>query len=191
VSIQSSGTVRIISGAKRGRSLAVPRRGEVRPTSEMVREAVFDVLGPVGGLKVLDLFAGTGALGLEALSRGAGACVFVEHDSSVAAVLRRNIATLEYEAACNVVVADYRKALGVLGDNREGFDLLFVDPPYRILAEVEVSLTPLVPSLLSPGGVLVIEGPRSMHVSFGQTPSFERGYGDTTITMVKLRRNDP
>jgi 16S rRNA (guanine966-N2)-methyltransferase len=185
------GTVRIISGAKRGRQLAVPRTGEVRPTSEMVREAIFDVLGPIGGLRVVDLFAGTGALGLEALSRGAGACVFVDSDRAVAALLQRNIAALGYDAICRVVVADYRKALARLGDNSDGFDLLFVDPPYRMLPDVEVALTPLLPGLLSPGGVVVIEGPRSNRAAFGQALIFERAYGDTSVTMVKLRRSDP
>jgi 16S rRNA (guanine966-N2)-methyltransferase len=181
------GRVRIVAGAKRGRRLSVPGGAEVRPTSEMVREAVFDVLGPVGGLSVLDMFAGTGALGLEALSRGARTCVFVELDPGAASVLRANIDTLEYGRLCRVVVADYRKAVGALGRAGDRFDLLFVDPPYRMLAEVEATLTPLVPSLLSPEGVMVIEGPRSMAAVFGGALIFERDYGDTKITMVRQK----
>ena len=137
--------------------------------------------------RALDLFAGTGALGLEALSRGAQHCVFVECDPRVAAVLRANIDILEYGPKCRVVAADYRKAAGALEKAAEHFDLLFVDPPYRMLAEVEVALTPLVPRLLSPEGVIVIEGPRSISATFGQSLVFERDYGDTKITMVRQK----
>ena len=185
MSKRPSGRVRIIAGAKRGRRLEVPTGAEVRPTSEMVREAVFDVLGPVGGLRVLDLFAGTGALGLEALSRGAAHCVFVERDSGVASVLRGNIEVLDYGRTCRVVVAGYLGAVKALERSGERFDLLFVDPPYRMLAEVEAALTPLVTRLMSPEGVMVIEGPRLESTAFGQSPVFEREYGDTKITMVR------
>ncbi len=181
------GRVRIIAGAQRGRRLAVPARGEVRPTSEMVREAVFDVLGPVGGLRTLDLFAGSGALGLEALSRGAASCVFVELDAAVSAVLRSNIELLGYKTSCRVLTADYRRAASALARSGERFDLLFVDPPYRMLAEVEATLSPTVPDLLAPLAVVVIEGPRSLQADFGQSLVFERDYGDTKITMVRLK----
>jgi 16S rRNA (guanine966-N2)-methyltransferase len=181
------GSVRIVAGTKRGRRLRVPHGPEIRPTSEMVREAVFDVLGPVTDLRVLDLFAGTGALGLEALSRGAGGCVFVEHDPAVAAVLRENIATLGYGAASLVLAAEYRTAVSSLARDGALFDLLFVDPPYKILSEVEVTLTPLLTSLLSAEGLVVIEGRKSAQVTFGRTPLFERDYGETKIIMVNAR----
>lgn len=182
--------MRIIAGAKRGRRLRVARGREVRPTSELVREAIFDVLGDVSGLRVLDLFAGTGALGLEALSRGAAWCVFVEQDVEAAAVLRANIANLGYENSCRVIGTDFRRALTSLVGRQPGSDLLFVDPPYRMLAEVEVTLTPLLMSLLSPAGVVVIEGQRSSDVTFGRPPSFAREYGETKVTMIKMRRGD-
>lgn len=101
------GTIRIIAGSRRGRRIKVPVKGEVRPTGDRVREAIFDALGPVDGLRILDLFAGSGAMGLEALSRGAGRCVFVESDREVAAVLRANIAALAFPSgSSDVVVAD-------------------------------------------------------------------------------------
>jgi 16S rRNA (guanine966-N2)-methyltransferase len=155
----------------------------------MVREAIFSALGPVTGLAALDLFAGSGAMGLEALSQGAGECVFVEEDPAVALVLRENIAALGYESVGRVIVADYRGVLERLVQAGQGFDLLFVDPPYRMLAEVEVSLMPLLSSLLLVDGVAVIEGGRSSQVSFGQTPVFDRTYGETKVTMVKMRRS--
>ncbi|OFW60612.1 MAG: 16S rRNA (guanine(966)-N(2))-methyltransferase RsmD [Actinobacteria bacterium RBG_16_64_13] len=181
--------MRIVAGGRRGRRLKVPAGGGVRPTSEMVREAVFNVLGPVGGLAVLDLFAGSGALGLEALSRGASKCVFVEDDPAVTHVLRENIAALEYEPVSRVIMTDFRRAVDGLVRAGQGFDLLFVDPPYRMLAEVEVTLSPLLSQLLSEYGVVVTEGDRSSQVSFGQTPVFDRTYGETKITMVRMRRS--
>jgi 16S rRNA (guanine966-N2)-methyltransferase len=162
--------------------------GEVRPTSEMVRQAVFNALGPVAGLTVLDLFAGSGALGLEALSRGAASCLFVEADRAVAAVLRQNVQQLEYEATGQVMVADYRRAVQSLLEGHGRFDLLFVDPPYRILSDVEGSLAPFVPSLLTEGGVVVIESACSYEASLGLTPVFARTYGDTKITMVVSKK---
>ena len=189
MSSRPPGRVRIVAGSRRGRRLAVAAGTTVRPTAEKVREAVFSALGPIGGLSVLDLFAGTGAMGLEALSRGARHCVFVEHDAAVAGVLEQNIAALDYEGVSHVLVMPYEKALATLAHRAPGFDLLFVDPPYRMLAEVEVTLTPLLASLLSEDGVVVIEGDKSSPVDTGLTPVFDRVYGDTRVTMIRMRRS--
>ena len=178
------GRLRIAAGSRRGRFIKVPP-GNVRPTSDKVRQAVFNALGAVNGLTALDLFAGSGALGLEALSHGARSCLFVEADPRVVVVLRENISTLDYEQAGRVIVADYRRALESLATAGTAFDLLFVDPPYRILSEVEIVLTPFVPSLLSANGVAVIESERSSQASLGLVPVFTRIYGDTKITMVR------
>lgn len=151
----------------------------------MVREAIFNVLGPIGGLVVLDLFAGSGALGLEALSRGAASCTFVEGDPAVAAVLRENIRALDYERAGNLLVAPYEQAVQSLIKSEKQFDLLFMDPPYKILSEVEASLTALIGSVLTEAGVVVIESDKTSQVTFGLIPVFARTYGDTKITMVK------
>jgi 16S rRNA (guanine966-N2)-methyltransferase len=169
--------------------LTVPTGTEIRPTSQKVREAIFNVLGPVAGLSVLDLFAGTGAMGLEALSRGARSCVFVERDPTIAEILRANVTSLGFEEASTVIVSDYRQALLRLAQNRNRFDLLFVDPPYRMLAEVEVTLRPLLSSVIDEHGVTVIEGARATQVSLGRTPVFDRTYGDTRVTMVATRRD--
>lgn len=185
---RAPGTVRIVAGARRSRRLRIAVGPSVRPTSEMVREAIFDSLGPVGGLSVLDLFAGTGAMGLEALSRGAAACVFVEQDKKVADVLRGNIRDLDYLAMSRVVLADYHAALQDIMRAGERFDLLFVDPPYRMLTEAEVTLEPVAPSLLHDGGVVVIESDKASHPTLGAIPVFDRVYGDTRVTMVTIRR---
>jgi len=182
------GSVRIVAGACRSRRLRVPAGVTVRPTSDMVRAAIFDALGPVGGLSVLDLFAGTGAMGLEALSRGAAGCVFVEQDRMVAKVLRANIRDLDYLAASRVVVADYHAALQDIMHAGERFDLLFVDPPYRMLPEAEVTLEPLAPSLLQDCGVVILESGKASRPTLGASPVFDRVYGDTRVTMVTIRR---
>jgi 16S rRNA (guanine966-N2)-methyltransferase len=225
VSARAPGKIRIVAGSRRGRLLKVPQTEVTRPTGEKIREAIFDALGPVTGLRVLDLFAGTGAMGLEALSRGARECVFVEEDPAVAKVLRANVAALDFEAESRVINADYGQALGSLvkaapgsgaeGDTslrvgpepgpgaergaslkagpgagpKPGFDLLFVDPPYRMLSEVEAMVTPILPSLLSAEGLAVIEGDRAARVTFGGEPVFDRAYGDTRVVMIKMRRN--
>jgi 16S rRNA (guanine966-N2)-methyltransferase len=181
-----TGRLRIVGGSKRGHMLRVPRSAGVRPTGEMVREAIFDVLGPIGGLAVADVFAGTGAMGLEALSRGARSCLFVEKDPVVARVLRANVQLLGFEGAARIIQADYAPTLRSVAERQEAFDLLFVDPPYRMLAEVEVLLTPLLPRLLAAEGLVVVEGDGSSEVAMGGTPVFERAYGDTRVTMVRL-----
>jgi 16S rRNA (guanine966-N2)-methyltransferase len=182
---RSPGRVRIVAGAKRGHYLRVAAASKIRPTSEKVREALFDVLGAVDGLAVLDLFAGTGALGLEALSRGAGSCVFVEGDVTVAAALQANVEMLCYQEVCEVIRRDFQEALARFVQRRMVFDLLFVDPPYRMLPEVETTLGPLLPELLAADGVVVAEGDRSMRVTFGRLPVFERVYGSTRVTMIR------
>jgi len=188
MSARGPGRVRIVAGARRGRFIKVPPGGTTRPTGEMVREAIFDALGPIGGLRVLDLFAGTGAMGLEALSRGVRECVFVEEDPRVCAVLKANIAALEYEPHSRVINAGYLHALRILARGGPGFDLLFLDPPYRMLSEVEGLLMPLLPSVLADGGVAVVEGGRATEVTLGGDPVFDRTYGDTRVVMVKMRR---
>ena len=196
--------LRIIAGERKGHRIRVPRGVVVRPTAERVREAVFAALGDVAGLRVLDLFAGTGALGLEALSRGAAGATFVESDRAAAEVLRGNVLALRYEARAVVLPLDYRRALAHLragsgaldrtshneggGGERKsvgGFDLLFVDPPYRMLPDVLAALTPELPSLLTPGGLAVVEGPRGLKVDLGLGIVFQRRYADTVITMAR------
>jgi len=189
VTARPAGKVRIVAGAKRGHRLVVPPVADLRPTSEKVREAIFDVLGAVRDLVVLDLFAGTGAMGLEALSRGAKSCVFVEKDTAVATVLWENITSLGYQLSSRVIVSDYRQALQRLAGVRSGFDLLFVDPPYRMLPDVEATLVPLLSSVLKDDGVAVIEGERALQVTFGDAPLFDRTYGDTRVTMIRMRRS--
>jgi len=174
-----------VAGSRRGHRLRVASGGDLRPTSEKVREAVFDALGALAGASVLDLFAGTGAMGLEALSRGAGWCVFVEGDRSIAGVLRQNIRALDYEGVSTVMMTGYETALATLIEQGRQFDLLFVDPPYRMLHQVEVMLAPRLATLLSPDGLVVVEGHRTSRTTLGGVLLFERVYGGTRVTMKR------
>lgn len=126
-SLGPPGKLRIVAGHLRGSRLAVPDKAGLRPTSDRVRETLFNWLAPViEGARCLDLYAGTGALGIEALSRGAGACTFVENDRGLARLIGENLTRLKIENA-RVVDAD---ALGMLAGTAQPFDVVFLDPPF-------------------------------------------------------------
>jgi len=150
------GRIRIIAGEFKGRRLVVPEARGTRPTGERVREALFSILGDrVAGARVLDAFSGTGALGLEALSRGAREVVFVESDRPAARQLRGNIEALGAAARCKVHEAE---ALGWLAGPRTGgsFDLILADPPYEAAPERRL-LTGAAAGKLTADGWLVLE----------------------------------
>jgi len=149
------GRIRIIAGEFRGRRLVVPRGRQVRPTGERVREALFDILGErVAGARVLDAYAGTGALGLEALSRGAREVVFLESDRSAARLLRANVEALGAGGRCAVHDTD---AVAWLEGPRVGpaFELILADPPYA--ADEGSRLVGRAAGRLAPDGWLVLE----------------------------------
>jgi len=156
------GRLRIVAGLARGRTLRVPRGVAVRPTAERVREALFSILGDrCLEARVADICAGTGALGLEALSRGGRRLLCVERSPAVAAVLRQNIASVGLSGA-EIMVGDARRVLTRLGRDQACFDLIFLDPPYQ-----QRLFTPLVRAvftegLLAPQGLLVVEHPADM-----------------------------
>jgi 16S rRNA (guanine966-N2)-methyltransferase len=156
------GKVRLIGGQWRGTRLAVPDAPGLRPTSDRVRETLFNWLMPVlPGARVLDLFAGSGALGLEAVSRGAASAVLVERDPALAAALREVAARLPGGDAITVVQAE---ALGWLGAQPDGgFDLAFLDPPFA--ADPWEALLPLVSTKLGDTGWLYVEAPLSARPS--------------------------
>ncbi len=147
--------MRVISGRLKGRRLRCPDGGRVRPTSDRVRETLFDILGyRVDGARVLDACAGTGALGIEALSRGAANVVFVEGDSRVASLLAKNLAHCELEAQAVVLVDSLPRAVSRV-ELSEPFDLILLDPPYDA-PEIGAILSAIAPRLRR-GGILVLE----------------------------------
>lgn len=177
--------MRVIAGALRGRRFAVPRRG-VRPTSDRVRESLFASLGDVSDTVVLDLYAGSGALGIEALSRGAASVVFVEQATSCASVLSRNLEALGLLERSRVLRVDALRGIRMLAREGAGFDLVLADPPYA--ADALASLLPeLVESgILHTGATLVVERGRrhSVPAVAGLTLVDDREYGDTVLTRL-------
>ncbi|HEY8450065.1 MAG TPA: RsmD family RNA methyltransferase [Bacillota bacterium] len=195
--------MRIIAGEARGRPLRVPAGRKVRPTSDRVREALFNILGAaVVGRPVLDLFAGSGALGLEALSRGAARAIFVEHDPQVVRILAENVRRLGFEERARIVREDVFRAVpniigqavaadeGPLRPSREpvpaGWSgIVFADPPYR--RGFVLPVLRLVAPLLGPDGLLVLEHSADEALPDQAVPSGlrcidRRRYGDTGIS---------
>jgi 16S rRNA (guanine966-N2)-methyltransferase len=171
--------MRVIAGQYRGRRLTAPRGTTVRPTSDRVRESLFAILGDIEGLRVLDLFAGTGALGIEALSRGAQSAVLVERDRSAVAAIRANLEPLE-EARATVVQAD---AITWLGTARGPWDLVFLDPPYSFARKLAGTLTRALPPLLEPNSLIVSESDKRDPLLLDLPVVDERTYGDTRIAI--------
>jgi 16S rRNA (guanine966-N2)-methyltransferase len=175
--------MRIVAGELRGRRLASPPAGaEVRPTADRVREALFAILGDVGGARVLDLFTGTGALAIEAVSRGAEGAVLVDTRTATA---RRNVAALGLEGRCEVVRAD---AMRYLSGGGERFDLIFCDPPYRLADRLEGQLEKLAPGRLAEGGRLIAESAVRRPMRLSLPTLTERRYGDTWLAVYGAPR---
>jgi 16S rRNA (guanine966-N2)-methyltransferase len=177
--------MRVIGGALRGRRFRAPRRG-VRPTSDRVRESLFALLGDVADASVLDLYAGSGALGIEALSRGASDVVFVEHAPASVSLLKRNLAVLGLTERSRVLRDDALHGLRRLAREGARFDLVLADPPYAA-GELDRLLHGIAAAgVLLPGGTLVVERGRRHPVSPASVPGLRlvehREYGDTVIT---------
>jgi 16S rRNA (guanine966-N2)-methyltransferase len=182
--------MRIIGGASRGLHLTPVGEGDakahLRPTSDRVRESIFNLLinggygNPVNGARVLDIFAGTGALGLEALSRGAAHATFIENGAAAMALLKRNIGLMRAEDRCEILRRDATKP-GV--NPGPGYDLIFLDPPYgKALGEAAlVALTPW----LAPAALVVWEESSAPAIPTGFAILDQRKYGDTLITILK------
>ena len=181
------GRLRVVGGSLRGRKLEVAERG-VRPTSERAREAIFDILGParVVGAAVLDLYAGSGALGVEALSRGAARAEFVERDPAVARLLRENLAALGVSDRARVSIADLDR--GDLPAELSGpWDLVFLDPPYA--GEGGTRWLERLPRLPWPpdGGLVIYEHRSGIEIPPppGLALAVERAYGDTAVSIYR------
>lgn len=169
--------MRVIAGRARGRTLAAPRGRRTRPTSDRVREAVFNMLGSLGGVegaRVLDLFCGSGAMGVEALSRGAAQVTFVDNDRDAAAAVRANLQVVGGGAA-EVVVAD---ALRWIGGTSSSWDLAICDPPYAFDQWDE-----LLAAL--PARLVVLESDRPLAAGPGWDVLKSRRHGGTVVTLAQ------
>ncbi len=174
--------MRIVAGRFGGRRIAVPPGRATRPTSDRVREALFAMLGPLDGERVLDAFAGSGALGLEALSRGAASVTFVEHEQRAAAVIRRNIEDLGLAAdEATLVQVPVARALRAARERGDAYDLVFLDPPYRLAPALGTELAEALAPLLTSDARVVTESDRRAPLDLPLTATHDRRYGDTLI----------
>lgn len=185
--------MRIIGGRLKGRRLAGVR-GQIRPTADRVREAIFNILGAdVIDARVLDLYAGTGALGLEALSRGAQAAVFVENQASALQVLHRNLAQCGLQEVGRILPLPVGRALPKLAAAGERFFLIFLDPPYgQNLAAATIVLLARH-HLVSPGGLIIAEHSRREELAatyLNIERIDQRRYGATLISFYACCHND-
>ena len=174
--------MRIVAGAFKGRRLRAPRGVRTRPTTDHVREALFSMLGDVSGARVLDLFAGSGALGIEALSRGAAAAVFVERDPRAIATIRGNLEAVGAEGRVRRRPAPAYLASHA-ADQDAPFDLVFVDPPYDSAGRLGAPLSERLPRLLSAESRIVTESDKRTPLELRLPLARERTYGDTRIAV--------
>ena len=173
--------MRIVGGSRRGARIFAPKGRDTRPTSDRVREAVFGILGSVDGLTVLDLFAGSGALGLEALSRGAASATFVESDPAALEAIKRNLAKLELEGG-RIVRSD---AMKHLARTPERYDVAFLDPPYEMVESLRMPLAEHLPRLLAEDGVVVFESAAGIDPELPFRVQSTRRHGSTQLTFYE------
>jgi 16S rRNA (guanine966-N2)-methyltransferase len=171
--------VRVIAGSRRGARLIAPRGQATRPTSDRVREALFSILGAVDGARVLDLFAGSGALAIEALSRGAGEATLVDSSATAITAIRGNLDSLGLTAE----VRRQRVAEFLQRARRASrqYDLVFLDPPYRRASVLGEELSDALAPVLSPAARVVTESDRRAPLELDLQLLDERRYGDTLI----------
>ncbi len=182
--------MRVISGTARGKKLLSLDGLDTRPTTDRVKESVFNIIMPyVRGAKVLDLFAGSGALGIEALSRGAAHCTFVENSRAAAEIIRKNIEGTHLAEKAAVRVQD---AAAFLAAEKEPFDLIFLDPPYDGGFYEKVLDTVAKRQLLTSDGILTVEkrAEAALWVPAGMTIIKERKYGRTAIAVLALGKEE-
>jgi 16S rRNA (guanine966-N2)-methyltransferase len=176
--------VRIVAGSRKGARIFAPKGLDTRPTADRVREAAFNLLGPGAAEEatVLDLFAGSGAMGLEALSRGAAHATFVESDREACRTINRNLDKLGFDAA-TVLCQDALTALRA--DARQGtrYDLVLLDPPYKRFSSLQNAMIRHLPEILAPAGTLLVETAAEEEPDLPLAKRTTRRYGSARLTL--------
>jgi len=184
--------MRVVGGRLRGRTLAAPKGQEIRPTSDRLRESLFNILAhaygdPISGARVLDLFAGTGALGIEAISRGASFCLFIDDGAEARALIRQNVDAL----GLGMVTRVFRRDATKLGAAHpvEPFGLAFLDPPYRKGLALPALAALRDGGWLLPGAIVVVEEATDAELAApaGYAELERRGYDDTMIVFLQAQ----
>jgi 16S rRNA (guanine966-N2)-methyltransferase len=183
--------MRITGGEAKGKQIYIQKGSLIRPTADRVRESFFNIISAIAGKSFLDLFAGSGIVGLEALSRGATPVVFIEKNARVAAALKKNVESMGFELQAEVITAPVMKALRSLVSGGRKFDIIFADPPYNkgMTEEIFGFIDP--EKLMTEDAVIVIQ--HSLKEAIGQTDSVsltdQRKYGDTVLSFFRGRRS--
>ena len=180
--------MRIISGIAGGRTLIAPKGLDTRPTQDYVRESLFNIIKKdVSDASVLDLFAGSGALGLESLSRGASEAVFVDKARQAVDCIKRNVKALGFHEQCMIRQGDWRSVL--LRLSRQAFNVVFLDPPYHLTRYPEITDTLHEKKLLAQNALIVIEHRKNVAITLSPQFSQEdvRAYGDTVIHFYRYK----
>jgi len=174
--------VRIVAGSRKGARI-FPPKGETRPTGDRVREAAFNLIGPLDGSRVLDLYAGSGALGLEALSRGAESAVFVDSDRDACRTIERNLENLRLQGT--VLCLDALRALGAEVAAGRQYDLVLVDPPYWMFPNLQTAFAAYLPAVLAEDGLLVVETEARVEPELPLAKRTSRRYGSARLTLFE------
>ena len=175
--------MRIIAGTHRGARLVTPKGLDTRPTGDRVREAAFNLIGPLDGASVLDLFAGSGAMGLEALSRGAERVVFVESDRAATHSIEQNLDKLREGGT--VLREDAVSALRSEAQAGRRYDLVLVDPPYEMYADLQPALARALPRVLADDGLLVVETDAKVEPELPLELRTSRTYGRARLSLFE------
>jgi 16S rRNA (guanine966-N2)-methyltransferase len=180
--------MRIIGGEARGRPVRLPGGCRIRPTADRVKKSLFDILHPVMGKSFLDLFAGSGNVGLESLSRGAHFAAFVERDVRLVEAIRKSLALLGFSERAEVIAADAEKGLGRLVQRKERFDIVFADPPYEEGLATETLNWLERADVLAESGIVVLqhsirETPEGLEIR-AMVVTDQRRYGDTVLSFL-------
>ena len=171
--------MRIIAGSRKGHRIEAPKGLTTRPTGDRVREAAFNLIGPLDGASVLDLYAGSGAMGIEALSRGAGRAVFAEADRAACKTIERNLERLRLTRATVLC----RDVLRTLGTEPGQYDLVLLDPPYEMTDYS--ALARYLPGVLAHEGLLVVETSARLEPDLPLTMRTSRRYGSARLTLFE------
>jgi 16S rRNA (guanine966-N2)-methyltransferase len=176
--------MRIIAGSRKGARIFAPKGSDTRPTADRVREAAYNLIGPIEGARVIDLYAGSGAMGLEALSRGASRVVFVETDRAALDAIARNLDKL---ALTGAEIARAEAARRLAADARAGsrYDLVLIDPPYRMLDSALAALTPHLANVVAEDGLVVVESDARQEPELPLPMRTSRRYGSSRLTLFE------
>lgn len=188
---EGSDKMRIVSGTNKGKKLYAPEGMSVRPTSDKIKEAIFNIIGYIDEESVvLDLFAGTGNVGIEFLARGAGVCYFVDASHKSLSYVNKNLELCSFKDRAKVIQSDYEKAIVNFSNMNMKFDYIFADPPYNLNCSNNIKELVLNNNLLAPGGLLIIESDKTEkeieNIDSNVIKYKEKIYGRTRISMIKL-----